>query len=102
MILAEMTGTDVAAIIAAVAAVVAVCVLIVGVVSLTRTLTAVRMSIEQLRRESLPVIEDAHLTVLQANSQLGRVENLLSEDYYEVFAFPTDGRAAYVGARVKF
>ncbi|HEY0646243.1 TonB-dependent receptor plug domain-containing protein [Phenylobacterium sp.] len=32
----------------------------------------------------------------------GRVENLLSEDYYEVFAFPTDGRAAYVGARVKF
>ncbi|WP_430420883.1 TonB-dependent receptor plug domain-containing protein [Phenylobacterium sp.] len=31
-----------------------------------------------------------------------RVENLLSEDYYEVFAFPTDGRAAYVGARVKF
>ena len=32
----------------------------------------------------------------------GRVENLLAEDYYEVFAFPTDGRAAYVGARVKF
>lgn len=32
----------------------------------------------------------------------GRVENLLGEDYYEVFAFPTDGRAAYVGARVKF
>ena len=31
-----------------------------------------------------------------------RVENLLDEDYYEVFAFPTDGRAAYVGARVKF
>ena len=32
----------------------------------------------------------------------GRVENLFDEDYYEVFAFPTDGRAAYVGARVKF
>lgn len=32
----------------------------------------------------------------------GRVENLTDEDYYEVFAFPTDGRAAYVGARVKF
>jgi vitamin B12 transporter len=32
----------------------------------------------------------------------GRIENLLSEDYYEVFAYPVDGRAAYVGARVKF
>ena len=32
----------------------------------------------------------------------GRVENLTDEDYYEVFAYPTDGRAAYVGARVKF
>jgi len=32
----------------------------------------------------------------------GRVENLTDEDYYEVFAFPTPGRAAYVGARVKF
>lgn len=32
----------------------------------------------------------------------GRVENLTDEDYYEVFAFPTDGRAAYIGARVKF
>jgi len=32
----------------------------------------------------------------------GRVENLTDQDYYEVFAFPTPGRAAYVGARVKF
>ena len=32
----------------------------------------------------------------------GRVENLTDEDYYEVFGFPTQGRAAYVGARVKF
>jgi vitamin B12 transporter len=32
----------------------------------------------------------------------GRVENLTKEDYYEVFSFPTQPRAAYVGARVKF
>ena len=32
----------------------------------------------------------------------GRVENLAKEDYYEVFGFPTQPRAAYVGARVKF
>lgn len=31
-----------------------------------------------------------------------RVENLTKADYYEVFSFPTQPRAAYVGARVKF
>jgi vitamin B12 transporter len=31
-----------------------------------------------------------------------RVENLTDEDYYEVFGFPTQPRAAYAGARVKF
>ena len=32
----------------------------------------------------------------------GRIENLTKEDYYEVFAFPTQPRTATVGARVKF
>lgn len=32
----------------------------------------------------------------------GRIENLTDEDYYEVFSYRTPGRAAYVGARVKF
>ena len=32
----------------------------------------------------------------------GRVENLTDEDYYEVFGFPTQPRAAYGGVRVKF
>ncbi|WP_293901682.1 TonB-dependent receptor [Phenylobacterium sp.] len=32
----------------------------------------------------------------------GRVENLTDEAYYEVFGYPTQPRAAYVGARVKF
>lgn len=32
----------------------------------------------------------------------GRVENLTDEDYYEVFAYPSQGRTATIGARVKF
>jgi vitamin B12 transporter len=32
----------------------------------------------------------------------GRIENLTDEDYYEVFGFPTPGRTATIGARVKF
>ncbi|WP_293681045.1 TonB-dependent siderophore receptor [uncultured Phenylobacterium sp.] len=39
---------------------------------------------------------DGHVEVF------GRVENLTDEDYYEIFAFPSQPRAAYVGARVKF
>lgn len=31
-----------------------------------------------------------------------RAENLTNEDYYEVFGFPTQPRAVYAGARVKF
>jgi vitamin B12 transporter len=32
----------------------------------------------------------------------GRVENLADEDYYEVFGFPSQGRTATLGARIKF
>jgi vitamin B12 transporter len=35
-------------------------------------------------------------------SLFGRVENLLSENYEEVFSFATPGRAAYAGARLRF
>jgi vitamin B12 transporter len=35
-------------------------------------------------------------------SVFGRVENLLNEDYEEVFSFATPGRAAYGGVRVRF
>ena len=31
-----------------------------------------------------------------------RAENLTDEDYYEVFGFPSQPRAVYAGARVKF
>ena len=35
-------------------------------------------------------------------SVFGRVENLLDEDYEEIFSFATPGRAAYGGVRAKF
>ncbi|MGE0796168.1 MAG: DUF948 domain-containing protein, partial [Acidimicrobiia bacterium] len=72
MILAEMTGGDVAAVIVAIASVVAVLVLILGVVALTRTLTAIRLSVEQLRRETVPVLEQLQVTVAKANGDLER------------------------------
>ena len=35
-------------------------------------------------------------------SLFGRVENLLSEDYEDVFSFATPGRAAYAGVKLRF
>ncbi len=45
---------------------------------------------------------DASFDVNEQVQVFGRIENLTKEDYYEVFAFPTQPRTATVGARVKF
>jgi vitamin B12 transporter len=45
---------------------------------------------------------DASFDVDEHVQVFARVENLTKEDYYEVFAFPTQPRTATVGARVKF
>ncbi|MGE0796052.1 MAG: DUF948 domain-containing protein, partial [Acidimicrobiia bacterium] len=57
--------------------VVAVVVLILGVVALTRTLTAIRLSVEQLRRETVPVLEQLQVTVAKANGDLERLDGFL-------------------------
>jgi hypothetical protein len=73
----EMSASDLAAIIVAVASVVGVAVLIFALVSLTKTLATMRMSIEELRRETLPVIDELQRTVTQANVDLERLDTLL-------------------------
>ena len=73
----EMSASDLAAVIVAVAAVVGVVLLVFAIVSLTRTLTAVRLSVEELRRETLPVIDELQRTVTQANTDLERLDTLL-------------------------
>lgn len=77
MIAAELSAGDLAAIVVAIASVVVVVLLVFAIVSLTRTLTTLRLSIEELRRETLPVIDDLQRTVTQANSDLERLDDLL-------------------------
>ena len=72
-----MDGGEVAAIIASVCAVVAVMLLIFAVVSVTRTLTTLRLTIEEFRRTTLPVVADLQKTVSAANAELERVGPLL-------------------------
>lgn len=74
---AELSATDVAAIIVAIASVVGVVLLVLAVVSVNRTLATLRHSIEDLRRETLPVVDELHRTVGQANAELQRLDGLL-------------------------
>lgn len=77
VLVAEMSASELAAIIVAVASVLGVLVLVFALVSLTRTLAALRLSIEELRRETLPVIDELQRTVTQANADLERLDGLL-------------------------
>ena len=77
MLVADMSASDLAAVIVAIASVVAVVLLIFVVVAINRTLMAMRMSIEELRRETLPVVDELHRTVITANTELERLDGLI-------------------------
>jgi hypothetical protein len=77
MFAAEFDAADLAAVVVAVASVAAVVLLVVLVVAVNRTLTTVRLSVEQLRRETLPVVDELHRTVTTANAELVRLDALL-------------------------
>ena len=77
MVLADMTGGDVAAIIVACLMAVLVSFLCVALVTLNRTMRTMREAVEQLRRETLPVVAEMRDTVQRANVDLERVDTVL-------------------------
>jgi hypothetical protein len=77
MFAAELSAADLAAVIVAIASVVAVVLLVFVVVAVNRTLATLRLSIEQLRRETLPVVDELHRTVVTANAELERLDVFL-------------------------
>jgi hypothetical protein len=77
MLAADLSASDLAAIIVAIASVVAVVLLVFVVVAVNRTLATLRLSIEQFRRETLPVVDELHRTVNTANVELERLDVFL-------------------------
>ena len=77
-VLADMTGGDVAAIIVACVMAVLVAFLCVALTQVTRTMRLMRDTLEQVRRETLPVVVDMRTTVQRANGDLERVDSLLT------------------------
>jgi len=72
-----VTAGETAALIAAVAVAVLVLALVLTLVALTRTLRALRIAADDLRRSSLPLVSDVRTAVAQANAELDRVDGLL-------------------------
>src|SRR5438105_1961048 len=74
---ADMSTSQVAAIVVAAAAVVVMLVLVAAVVTMSRTLAALRITVEDLRRTTVPLVDDLHTTVQRASVELERVDTLL-------------------------
>lgn len=91
-----MEAGEVAAIVVAVSSVVAVLLLGVLVLRAVRTLDAVRYSVEELRRETLPVVSSLERTVSQANAELERVDDLIGSAQSVSSTVDSASRLAYL------
>ena len=73
-----MSGGEVAAVIGAVAAVIIAVGFLFALFSLTRTLQTLRLTVEELRRETMPLVSDMRVTVKHATGELERVDGILT------------------------
>jgi hypothetical protein len=76
-LLATTKADDVVAIVVSVFAALVIVVLCYAMAGLVRTLRALRESVDELRQETLPLVADLRTTVVQASSDLDRVDNLI-------------------------
>ena len=93
---AEMTTTDMAAVIVAAASVAAVVLLAVTVVAVSRTLKALREVANLMRTETAPVLDDLRDTVQAANYELKRFDHLVSTAESVTGTVDSASRLAYL------
>ena len=87
---------DIAAVVAAAAAVIAVVLLAITLRSMTRTLDALRSSVDEIRSTTVPAVEDVRLTVRQANEELERIDDLLGTTESIAVTVDSASRLAYL------
>ena len=93
---AELSAGDVAAIIVAVIAAVFVAFVCVALTSLTRTMRSLREAVDELRRETLPVVSHLQGTVSQASAELERVDGLIGTAESISVTLDSASRLAYL------
>ena len=72
-----MSAVDLAAIVVTIVCLAVVAVLVLAVVSMIRTLRELRLTIDQLRHSTLPMVDDLATTVSRAGDELERVDGLI-------------------------
>ena len=72
-----MSAADLAAVVVTVVCLAVVVVLVLAVQALVRTLRELRLTIDQLRSSTLPMVDDLHQTVLKAGDELERVDGVI-------------------------
>ena len=74
---AAMTAGEFAAVVVSIVSGVVMVGLVIALVSLTRTLGSLRVTVEDLRQNTVPLVNELQLTVRQAATELERVDGLL-------------------------
>ena len=72
-----MSAGDWAAVVLSILAAIAVVGLLLALSALIRTLATLRTTVDELRQQTIPLVNDMHTTVRQANNDLVRVDALL-------------------------
>ena len=93
---ADLSAGDVAAIIMAVIAAVFVAFVCVALTTLSRTLRSLRDAVDDLRRETLPVVAHLQGTISQANTELERVDGLIGTAESISLTIDSASRLAYL------
>jgi hypothetical protein len=75
---AEFSAGEWAAAVGSIAMVLLVVGFLVALASLSRTLAALRQTLDQFSRETVPLVADLHATVRKADGELERVDSLLA------------------------
>lgn len=66
-----------AAVVASVSLAIGVVGILLSLGSMLRTMADVRRAVEDFRRSALPLLDDVHVTVRQANAELAKVDTIL-------------------------
>lgn len=91
-----MSASELAAVIVAICSVAAVVLLAVALVSLTRTLKALREVANLMRSETVPVLNDMRDTVKAANYELHRFDRLVNTAESVTGTVDSASRLAYL------
>lgn len=91
-----MDAGEWAAVIVSVVAAIAVVGLLLALAALVRTLAVLRTTVDELHQKTIPLVNDMHTTVRQANNDLVRVDALLESAESITSTVDSASRLAYL------